>query len=276
MHQRLVQEVQRGLEPAADHLQLADALVGLFAAEPFADAGHRPAQRCVEGGESRDGVLRREPDLRPARLVAQRGSDADRLLSTFGLAEARRHPRVRHCEKVRHPGRCRHSRRRSLGKGFPGRAEVRLPLQLVEQAMPEPLQQRDQARAVDLLPQAPRRRVLQVVCLVDDQVVVLGQETSAEISVSEQERVIDDDQVGGLGLGAGAMDVAVLFSAVDADAVQRVARNAVPQDLLATVKAQLRAVTALGRVQPEEDLELEHELIGVLARLGQVPPPAAK
>ena len=45
--QRFFEHSQGRLEPAADHLQLADALVGLIATQPLAHAGDCPAQRRI-------------------------------------------------------------------------------------------------------------------------------------------------------------------------------------------------------------------------------------
>src|SRR6266540_2108709 len=57
---------------------------------------------------------------------------------------------------------------------------------------------------------------------------------------------------------------AVLLGAVDADAVEGIARDSCPQDLLASVEAELRTVAALRGVQPHQHLELEGELLCVL------------
>src|SRR5205814_7744350 len=74
----------------------------------------------------------------------------------------------------------------------------------------------------------------------------------------------------------GAVDVAVLLGAVDADAVEWIARDLCPQHLLTSVEAELRAVAALGGVQPDEHLELEGQLLCVLAGLRKEPPPPAE
>ncbi len=89
-------------------------------------------------------------------------------------------------------------------------------------------QQSLQAGAVDLLPQAARGRVLQVMGFVDHQMVVLGQQAAADLGIGEQEGVVDDDQVRGFGLGSSPVHVAVLFRAVNADAIQRIRRDARP------------------------------------------------
>src|ERR1700686_394050 len=69
------------------------------------------------------------------------------------------------------------------------------------------------------------------------------------------------------------MYVAVLFGAVNADTVQRVGGNPRPHDLFPAVKPQLRAVAALCRMEPEQDLQLESKLLRVVADLSQIPPP---
>ena len=115
-----------------------------------------------------------------------------------------------------------------------------------------------------------------MVRLVDHEVVELRQEAPANLDIGQEQRVIDHDEVCGLGLRSRAVDVAVLLRTVDADAVEWVAGDPVPQHLLAPVQAKLRAIAALGGVQPDEDLELEHQLLGVLARLAEVAPPAAQ
>ncbi len=93
---------------------------------------------------------------------------------------------------------------------------------------PKSFQQSLQAGAVHLLPQAARGRVLQVVGLIDHQVVVLGQQAAADLGIGEQERVVDDDQIRGFGLRSRTVDVTVFFRAVDADAIQRIRRDARP------------------------------------------------
>ena len=115
-----------------------------------------------------------------------------------------------------------------------------------------------------------------MVRLVDHEVVVLGQEPTPHLGVGEEQGVIDNDQVGRLRLGAGAVDVAILPGAVDPDAVERVAGDGVPPDLLAPIEAELGTVAALGGMEPGQELELEHELFGILAGLDEVPAPAAQ
>ena len=149
-----------------------------------------------------------------------------------------------------------------------------LTAKVLQEAARQPLQQGDHARPVDLLAQSAGRRLLEVVRLVDDQVVILGQQAAAYPRIRKQERVIDHHQVGGLRLGAGAVDVAVLLGAVDAHAVEGVAGHVRPPDLLPAVQAELGAVAALRGVEPGEELELKHQLLGVPARLDQIPPPA--
>ncbi len=153
---------------------------------------------------------------------------------------------------------------------------MRLPLQLAQQTSRrrgKALQQCQQARAVDLLPQPACRRFFQVVRLVDHQVIEIGQQPTPHLGIREQESVVDDDEVRGLGLGASAMDVAVLFGAVNSHTVERVRSDLRPQHFLAAVQTELRAVPALGRVQPDQDLELELELVGILARFREEPAP---
>jgi hypothetical protein len=169
------------------------------------------------------------------------------------------------------------------GKGFLRRAQVRLLAELVKETVVaagaavarQTFEQRDQAGTVDLLAQTARRGFFEVMGLVDDQVVVLRQQAATDLGVGEQQRVVDDDQVRGLRLRTRAMHVAVLFGAVDADAVQRVACDPRPQHLFAAIQSKLGPVAALRRMEPDHDLELEHQLFGVLARLREVatPPP---
>ena len=100
-------------------------------------------------------------------------------------------------------------------------------------------EQREQARAVHLLAQTSRRRLFEVVGLVDHEVVEVREQAAPDLGVGEQERVVDHDQVRGFGLSAGAVDVALLLRAVDPDTVQRVRRDLRPEHFLAPVKAQL-------------------------------------
>ena len=218
----------------------------------------------------------------PFRSASGGGREADGLLSSFSLAQARRHPGISDSEKlarVRRRGDCI---RLGLRKGVDRSAQVWLPLQLIQQAVGpsvvvapgEPLQQGDQSGTVNLLPQPTRGRLFEVVRLVDDKVIELRKQAASCLDVGQQQCVVDHDKVGCLGLRTGAVDIAVLLGAVDADAVERIARDAVPQDLLSAMQPKLGAVAALRRVEPDENLELEHQLFRVFARLAQVTPPA--
>jgi len=109
--------------------------------------------------------------------------------------------------------------------------------------------------------------------LVHDQVLEIGQHSATLRGVGEQEGMVDDHQVGPLRLGAGAVDVAVLGRAEDADAVHRVRGDARPEDLLPALQAKLGSIPAVGLVQPGEHLELEAELLRVVAGLGEVAAP---
>ena len=92
---------------------------------------------------------------------------------------------------------------------------------------------------IALRPKAARRGVFQVMRLVDDQVVVLRQQTTPHLSVGQQKRVVDDHEVCRLRLRPSAMHVAVVLRAVDPHAVHGIARDAIPENFFATVKAQL-------------------------------------
>ena len=283
-YQGLVEEPHRGIEAAADHLELSDALVRLFAAQPLAHTANGAAQRRIERGERGDGVLGRHADVHPLRIAAHGGCDANGLLPSLGLAQARSDPDVRDAEQLAAVSRCGEGVGLGFREGLARGAQVRLALQLFQQPVHPPgivppreaLEQRDQTRAVDFLTQTPRCGLFQVVRLVDHEVVELRQEAPANLDIGQEQRVIDHDEVCGLGLRARAVDVAVLLRTVDADAVEWVAGDPVPQHLLAPVQAKLRAIAALGGVQPDEDLELEHQLLGVLAWLAEVAPPAAQ
>ena len=63
---------------------------------------------------------------------------------------------------------------------------------------------------------------------------------------------------------------------MDPDTVERVARDTSPQDLFPAVEAELGAIAALRRVQPDQDLELEHQLLRIPARLGKEAAPATQ
>src|SRR5207247_9049376 len=69
LDQRLLEHGESRLEAAADHLQLADPLVGLLAAEPLAHAPDTLAQRRGEGGERCRPALARQPDLGPTTAL---------------------------------------------------------------------------------------------------------------------------------------------------------------------------------------------------------------
>ena len=274
LEQRLVQDAKRSLEAAADHLQLADALVRLIATQPLADTGDGPSERDVERGQGGGCVFGGLSNRTPTFLLPQPGRDADRFFSSLGLTQSSGDPLVGDAEELAHALRRGDGLGDRVAERVIGCAEMRLALQVSKQAVPESLEKSQQPWSVDLLTQAPRGRIFEVVRLVDHQVVVLRQQPTPHLRVRQQQRVVDDHDVGRLRLRSSAMHVAVLSRAVDADAVHRIARDAVPENFLATVQAQLRAITALGRVEPDQDLELEHQILGVPARLGEVAPPA--
>src|SRR5437660_4924296 len=116
---------------------------------------------------------------------------------------------------------------------------MRLALQVSKQPVPESLEESEQTGTVDLLTQAARRGDFQVMRLVDDQVVVLGQQTTTHLSVGQQKRVVDDHEVCRLRLRPSSMHVAVVLRAVDPHTVHRIARDAIPENFFATMKAQL-------------------------------------
>src|SRR5206468_9582963 len=122
--------------------------------------------------------------------------------------------------------------------------EMRLSVKLVEQAVggacriltDQAFEEGHESRTIHLLPKSSGRRLFQVMRLVDDQVVVLRKQAAADLDVGQEEGVVDDDQIGRLRLGACAVDVAVLLGAVDADAVEWIARDLCPQHLLTSVE----------------------------------------
>ena len=128
------------------------------------------------------------------------------------------------------------------------RAEPRLRAKLHQQSRGRPcsrgpageaVQERLEPWPIDLLAQSLRGRLLQVMGLIDDQVVVVGKQPASHLGISEQKRVVDDDEVRRLRLGASPMHVAVLRGATHTDAVERVGRDVRPQHLFTTLQAQL-------------------------------------
>src|SRR5260370_30365678 len=93
-------------------------------------------------------------------------------------------------EQVPHTSCGRHGLRDRLSERVVGRAQVWLSLQLAEQRARKPLQQCDQARAVRLLAEPARRRLLEVMRLVDVQVVVLRQKTATQLGAGDEHGVV--------------------------------------------------------------------------------------
>ncbi len=112
--------------------------------------------------------------------------------------------------------------------------------------------------------------------LVDDELVIVRKQPAADLGIREQQRVVDNDEIRRFGLGASSMHVAVLGRAAHPDAVERVGGDVCPQHLFTPLQPQLRAVAALRGVQPHEDLQLEAELLRVLARDAEVASPPAQ
>ncbi len=138
------------------------------------------------------------------------------------------------------------------------------------------VEQRLESRSVDLLSQALGGGIFEVMRLVDHEVVEVRQQAASDLRVGEQQGVVHDDDVRRLGLGAGAVDVAVLGRAADSDAVERVRGDARPQQLFPAMQPQLGAIARLRAVQPDQHLELETQLLRVLAWLDEEAPPAAQ
>src|SRR5690242_17812606 len=107
-------------------------------------------------------------DLRPAGVFAKRGRDAERLLAPLGLAEARPDPGVGDPEQLADPAGRAVGLRDRAGEGIVGGTEARLLAKVLEKHG-QAFEQRDDARTVDLLPQAAGRRLLEVMRLVDDE-----------------------------------------------------------------------------------------------------------
>ncbi len=109
--------------------------------------------------------------------------------------------------------------------------------------------------------EARRRLVLEVVRLVDDQVVVGRQDVAAGRHVGEQQGVVDDEDVRGLGALAGALQKAGAVldeGTLGLDAGRVLGGEAGPGGVVAAVEVELCAVAGLGRAQPDQ--EARHEM----------------
>jgi hypothetical protein len=121
---------------------------------------------------------------------------------------------------------------------------------------------------------ASSRLLLLPPSLGDARMSGIRQQPAPGLGVGEQEGVVDHYQVRLLSLRPGAVHEAVLGRASDADAVERVRAYVRPEHLLPALEAQLGTVAGVSLVKPDHDLELELELLGILAGLHQVPSPA--
>jgi hypothetical protein len=116
-----------------------------------------------------------------------------------------------------------------------------------------------------------------VVGLVHDQVIVLGQHVAAGRHVREQQSVIDDQQMGGLGGQLGTIEGAASTGALQAGLIGTalvLSRQAQPDFALGRAgQVDLVAVAALFLPQPDQDFcqhaQFIHRLRSVLAQVGQ-------
>ena len=133
---------------------------------------------------------------------------------------------------------------------------------------------------LDVGPQLAGRHVLQVVRLVHDQVVVLGEDLALQGLVGEQQGVVDHDQVRPLRPAPGAGEKAPPRPVIAAQlgrAVQRVRGQAGrPAEGLPVVQGQLAAVPRLRLGQPEEDLRRQEPVGVALHPLPDEAAPAAQ
>ena len=125
----------------------------------------------------------------------------------------------------------------------------------------KPLDEVLDRRLRDAEPELARCLGLEVVRLVDDEVVVVGEQRAAHLEVGEQQRVVDDEQVRGRGLVAG---VAVEARALPgAGAHREPARaHAVPRRQLRAGEPQLGAVAGARLAQPCERLRQRPCVVG--------------
>src|SRR6266852_1515213 len=106
-------------------------------------------------------------------------------------------------EKFTHPLTGGEARRYRLPECLVRGTEVWPALQLRQQAIPslgQALEQREQPWAVHLLAQPARRRLFEVVRLIDHQVIELWKQATPDLGVGEQQGMVDDDKVRRLGL----------------------------------------------------------------------------
>jgi hypothetical protein len=90
--ERFAEQLRSAMEPAADDLQLSDALIRLRASQPIARAAHRPTQHAVERSESGCRVFAGEKNAVPARVFTQRRRQAQRVVPPLAVVEPRSHP----------------------------------------------------------------------------------------------------------------------------------------------------------------------------------------
>src|SRR5207302_8988826 len=110
-------------------------------------------QRDVQRGQRRGCVFGRLSNLIPSVLFSQTGGDADRFFSSLSLAEPRGDPPIGDAEQLAHTLRCRDGLGNCFAERIARGAQMRLALQVAEQAMPESLEQSKQSGPVDLLTQ---------------------------------------------------------------------------------------------------------------------------
>jgi len=152
------------------------ALVGLRTPEPVANTGDRPAQSRIKSSQRRDRVFGGEVQRRPAFVLAQGWSESERLVLPLHVPELGCHPVRRLLEELsRSFTRC-DAGRYACSKASPDEPEVRLTLELSQQAFAATglghlSKQREQTRAVHLLSQAARRGIFQVMGLIDHKVI---------------------------------------------------------------------------------------------------------
>ena len=125
----------------------------------------------------------------------------------------------------------------------------------------EPLDEVLDRRLRDAEAELPRRLGLEVVRLVDDEVVVVGQQRAADLEVGEQQRVVDDEQVRGGRLVAGVAVETCALPCAGADR-EPARAHAVPREEFRAGQPQLRAVAGACLAEPRERLRQRAGVVG--------------
>ena len=233
-------------------------------------------QACVEVAQRAPDRLPLRLDLAPVGLGATAGAEAQAALAAEGVVRLVGGEAAQELDqavelhvdaggqggelrgKVRCVRECLAAEGRVLDGGEPARDQGREAHDRAARAGPlDAIERLTESVGAEAAAHVLRGRVLQVVGLVDHDRVGRGQGAAARGEVAQEQRVIDDDDVRGLGALARTLQEAGAVAHEGAggvgEAVLALGAEAVPDRVLPGQQAQAGAVAVLGAAQPDAE-----------------------